>query len=311
MYWDCTPGEERYYGGVAGDQGPWKNLRAYISGLINAGRSRLPTGLREEHKNRCASRPFQGSTAEHRELLQTAQDLLQTLAANGPSIRENATPTLLHPDLHMSNIFVDPSDPTKITGIIDWQSTSIEPAFSSFLPVLHFAIPPQYIPDYEEREAEGKVTARQYWDTALDVCTQGNDRLAPRREIDDDILRPYHYCHRTWKDGLPAAARELNVLLDRWQALGLPGDPPCDAIARDRLRSFEKDFESYTDAAKLKAGLEKTLEAEDGWVPRERWEQTQDLHKFAFEQMMAVTQEPDSDMAPDHMKAIWPYDIPC
>lgn len=99
---------------------------------------------------------------------------------------------------------------------------------------------------------------------------QGNDRLAAQREIEDDVWRPFHYCHRTWEDSLPAAARELNVLLDRWEALGLPGNPPCDAITRNRLRFFGKDFESYRDAARLKAGLEKTLEVEDGWVPRER-----------------------------------------
>lgn len=106
-------------------------------------------------------------------------------------------PTLIHRDLYMSNIFVDPSNPTNITDIIDWQSTSVDPAFFAMLPVLRFAIPPQYLSEYEEKEAEGKATERQYWDAAADVCTQGNARLAPRREIYDDILRPFHYCHRT------------------------------------------------------------------------------------------------------------------
>jgi aminoglycoside/choline kinase family phosphotransferase len=46
-----------------------------------------------------------------------------------PRIRNAATPTLLHPDLHKRNIFVSDDDPAVITGIIDWQSSSIEPAF--------------------------------------------------------------------------------------------------------------------------------------------------------------------------------------
>ncbi|EDN03226.1 predicted protein [Histoplasma mississippiense (nom. inval.)] len=33
------------------------------------------------------------------------------------------------PDLHKRNIFVSEDDPSIVTGIIDWQSTSIEPAF--------------------------------------------------------------------------------------------------------------------------------------------------------------------------------------
>lgn len=39
------------------------------------------------------------------------------------------SPTLLHQDLHLENIFVDSADPTKISGIIDWQSTYSAPLF--------------------------------------------------------------------------------------------------------------------------------------------------------------------------------------
>lgn len=46
-----------------------------------------------------------------------------------PQVQRVARPTLLHADLHKRNIFVSDSEPSKITGIIDWQSTSIEPAF--------------------------------------------------------------------------------------------------------------------------------------------------------------------------------------
>jgi hypothetical protein len=38
-------------------------------------------------------------------------------------------PTLWHSDLHTANIFVDPSQPTKITNIIDWQAVNIAPLF--------------------------------------------------------------------------------------------------------------------------------------------------------------------------------------
>lgn len=39
-------------------------------------------------------------------------------------------PTLWHNDLHDDNIFVDPYNPEKITGIIDWQSSHISPLFN-------------------------------------------------------------------------------------------------------------------------------------------------------------------------------------
>lgn len=36
---------------------------------------------------------------------------------------------LWHDDLHVANIFVNPSKPTEIVGIIDWQSTEISPLY--------------------------------------------------------------------------------------------------------------------------------------------------------------------------------------
>ncbi|KAL5332625.1 hypothetical protein BJX70DRAFT_383697 [Aspergillus crustosus] len=46
-----------------------------------------------------------------------------------PRIRDSATLLLFHPDVHMRNIFISEDDPSVITSIIDWQATSIEPAF--------------------------------------------------------------------------------------------------------------------------------------------------------------------------------------
>lgn len=39
-------------------------------------------------------------------------------------------PCLWHNDLHDDNVFVDPRDPEKISGIIDWQSCPISPLFN-------------------------------------------------------------------------------------------------------------------------------------------------------------------------------------
>ncbi|KAJ5329283.1 phosphotransferase enzyme family protein [Penicillium brevicompactum] len=41
-----------------------------------------------------------------------------------------AIPRLWHNDLHDDNVFVDPHNPEKITGIIDWQSCHISPLFN-------------------------------------------------------------------------------------------------------------------------------------------------------------------------------------
>ncbi|KAF1934824.1 kinase subdomain-containing protein [Clathrospora elynae] len=38
-------------------------------------------------------------------------------------------PTMWHSDLHSDNIFVDPSQPTRILNIIDWQAVNVSPLF--------------------------------------------------------------------------------------------------------------------------------------------------------------------------------------
>lgn len=55
------------------------------------------------------------------------QQIVDTLIPKDTTI---TTPYLWHNDLHDDNIFVDPNNPEKITGIIDWQSCHISPLFN-------------------------------------------------------------------------------------------------------------------------------------------------------------------------------------
>jgi len=76
-------------------------------------------------------------------LLQSAQEIIQDLILQ-PQVKDAATPTLLHADLHAMNIYVSNDDPTLITCLIDWQSSSIEPAFIYANEVPDFATSPNY-----------------------------------------------------------------------------------------------------------------------------------------------------------------------
>lgn len=58
--------------------------------------------------------------------LQCYLTLLKFLLPTNLSIH---SPCLWHSDLHSENIFVDPERPTKVVGIIDWQSTELAPLF--------------------------------------------------------------------------------------------------------------------------------------------------------------------------------------
>ena len=46
-----------------------------------------------------------------------------------PKDRTLSKPALWHPDLHGDNIFVNPSQPTEIFTIIDWQAVNLSPLF--------------------------------------------------------------------------------------------------------------------------------------------------------------------------------------
>lgn len=62
--------------------------------------------------------------------LQASQALLPFILPQQP---EHQFGYLWHNDLHDENIFVDPQNPTTITGIIDWQSTQIVPLYDHIL----------------------------------------------------------------------------------------------------------------------------------------------------------------------------------
>lgn len=133
---------------------------SFCDGLIDAGISRVPPAGVDSKRPR-----YQGSAQTHYELLEYARTVIKKMAED-PQILNAASPTMFHPDLHKRNIFVSEEDPTVITAIIDWQSTSIEPAFSYANEVPDFA---RFIPnDTSEGEidAKGEACAK-----AFNVCT--------------------------------------------------------------------------------------------------------------------------------------------
>lgn len=136
IFWNRGPGEIELYGDSSSNCGPWEDLESYCRGLIQSGLSRLPKHAINELL------PHQGSIQEHIRLLNISQSILQRLIQD-KRVQESATPTLLHPDFHMRNIYVSTEDPTVITGLIDWQRVSSLRLFTS---MKHLILPlfPKY-----------------------------------------------------------------------------------------------------------------------------------------------------------------------
>ncbi|KAI1933446.1 hypothetical protein LOZ66_006452 [Ophidiomyces ophidiicola] len=91
------------------DRGPWSTAAEYIS--VIAKREGLSKGDRAREA--------------HIKLLHRFLTLVPYILP--PADITQAV--VLHHDLHADNIFIDIDDPTKITGIIDWQATYAAPLF--------------------------------------------------------------------------------------------------------------------------------------------------------------------------------------
>ena len=177
----------------------------------------------------------------HVRLLNIGREVIRKLAQD-LRVWRAATPTLCHADLHKRNIFVSDDDPSVITDLIDWQSSSIEPAFEYADYVPDFAAP---MTDASPEDKPAKIQValcRQ----AFDVCLQGLIlKLYIARTLDNDPLRPFRYYHRTWRDGAAAFRHELIGISSRWKELGLAGFCPYILPTSNELLDHQKEFQSF------------------------------------------------------------------
>jgi hypothetical protein len=92
-------------------------------------------------------------------------DLIKQTLAEDQTI---SSAHLWHDDLHVANIFVDSAEPTKVVGLIDWQSAEISPLyFHARQPqIINYVGPPinglerpQLPKDWEELEPSKREAA--------------------------------------------------------------------------------------------------------------------------------------------------------
>jgi hypothetical protein len=75
----------------------------------------------------CGPKLYQPDTEKKGTALACYRQIVDALDPQDTAITR---PRLWHDDLHDENVFVDPHNPEKITGIIDWQSCHISPLFN-------------------------------------------------------------------------------------------------------------------------------------------------------------------------------------
>ncbi|EFW19952.1 conserved hypothetical protein [Coccidioides posadasii str. Silveira] len=295
-FWDCNVGEPRYYTYKEPNRGPWRDFSSYTSALIDVGFARLPPPDRPLLLQQRAS--YQGSVDKHLDLLKIGQAVFPNLIKH-PAIQSNSTPTLFHPDLHKRNIFVSKDDPTTITGFIDWQSTSVEPVFEYAQDVPDFASIP---PGGTSENAETSLCYQAY-ELGWAMLTP---RLGATRKIDQRLLRPLIYCHRTWRDGFVPFTTELMRLREGWGELGFKTPCPIPALTAEEHVFYKEQLEIYEKMLEFRQDMIETLGVEsDGWVCVDRWEDVKRAHAYFFDTLMA-NMEDDKDR--EDLRGMWPFD---
>jgi len=321
QYWDCNPGEARFYDERPSDRGPWNDLPSYLSGLINTGFSHIPkSDLPQKELS------YRGSVQEHIHLLESSNAVIQELAQS-TIIKSVADPIFLHPDLHKRNIFVSEEDPTCVTAIIDWQSTSIEPAFvhanytpdfiedsSAEIQVLEKLMSPEAgTSDAESSWSPEEQAAKQKHEHDILICQRTFEvillghlrKLQNARTMDQTLLRPIRYCDASWRHSAPALRQDLIELSQRWTELGLPGRCPYQPTAEE-LADHAKQYEDFETVQQLKLFLKRSLGAEsDGWVPADRWVAAQAENTKLYDAWMESVIE--SGGSEERAKALWPF----
>jgi hypothetical protein len=277
--------------------------------------------------------PYRGTVQEHLHLLNISETVIEDLI-KAPIIQQVASPTLLHPDIHKRNIYVSEEDPSCVTAIIDWQSTSIEPIFvyanetpdiaddpTADIPILETLMSPlegnssdvgtteetlAATPEEEtvrKRHEKDILTCRQIFEVVLRGYVP---KLYNARAMDQTLLRTFRCCDASWRDSAAALRQELIELSQRWTELGLPGSCPYQPTPED-LAEHAKQYEDFESVQHLKMLLKRILDADsDGWVPAESWETAKAEHKALHDQWMETIKESGSSV--DHAKKLWPFD---
>ncbi|KAJ5587784.1 uncharacterized protein N7459_003549 [Penicillium hispanicum] len=255
VFWNRSPGEPQLYGGPSPNCGPY------------TGFSRLPKAEDVIHHKLL---PHQGSIQEHIHLIQSSQEVMHKLVEDQRT-QDAAKPTLLHPDFHKRNIYVSAEDPTHITGLIDWQSTSIEPAFLYTNETPDFAV----LPEEPEEDTFQDEAAEQ----------QQQDPSQKQRELKDASI-----CAQTY-DGCRARAHSLT-------------DKELEAHGRDY-----EDFETFQRLKRwLRWSLQTNS---DGWVPNELWDAAREAHRAAYQEWIQTARESEArgeDLTVAKADKLWPFD---
>ncbi|TQB70518.1 hypothetical protein MPDQ_000391 [Monascus purpureus] len=278
--------------------GPWRTL-------FDLGHDAARQGIWqiENHKSSHSGRgPHFGDPEEHVRLLKTAIDLIRILCGS-PMLQKHSNPALSHPDFHPGNIFVSDDDPTRISGVIDWQFTTVMPRFTQVRWPVFLNTPEGYqtnreTPElpltYEEedeldkkRKCDDEEKLGQY---AMTKCYESAllkshlESYLALTEIDVAVRQLFISCAYTYRDGIIPLRDCLVKIFQNWSKFDVSADCPYH-FSRDEIAQHERQFKDYGVWLQMRKHTHELLGSNDsGWVPpRVNFEEAQKKHEQLYE----------------------------
>lgn len=238
-----------------------------------------------------------------------------------PKTTELNAPTIRHPDLSPSNIFV--SESGEITGVIDWQHATI-------LPIFLQAKIPKHFQNYGDEDSESfkppKLTP--YFDTLPDSAKEEEMEIYRRRQVHffyvgfTDRLNKPHFCAmgkhnlilrnrlydtacRPWEGDNTSLQAELIYTLEQWSEIVPEGDkPPVQYSAeeiKECLERYAKQKVADDQIQKMRDFVGVNIE---GWLPNDGFDEAKEKAEYIKNEMSgeAETEEERKELL-EH----WPF----
>lgn len=257
---------------------------------------------------------------DYKVFIERISTVLPILCAH-PPVADTSKPVLWHTDTNLGNIFVSPDDPTKVSSIVDWQSSRIRPLFMhARFP--EFLIPPKgYEPgssmpalpeNFEDLSTEDQEIATNTKNKALlskyfeYYIKEHNKRIYNALSFDRKLWEPFTYCRLFSHGSLIPAYNCLSRLEDSWPSLGLPGECPYSLTEKEWQKHFG-NAEKYQVQKELGEFVQNGLcTDESGWIPNECWDGANEANKELYESWMKEALA-DGDTTVEEARRYWPF----
>lgn len=268
---------------------------------------------------------YEPSPTKKLEALDSYDKLLPHLLPSDPGLN---TSHLWHNDLHHENIFVDPSQPTEITAIIDWQSTTIAPLTDHQLipsiinseydgpPMDDDLAQPTLLEGYASMSpAERRMAFRDLQAACLMVAwhrlVRGKNpsQYAALRSQDETAGRLLHLARRLFEIGEAHFLALVLDLRDEWAGSSTsPRTFPLhlSEAQASRMREDALDADAGIQLMQRLAAQLGPLWPDKGLARREDYEETKQVLAERFQEL--IRDHAETAAQRERFRQFWPFD---